>query len=763
MRKIMFYLVMLFGILTISIDSIQAYQEYKIGDKITYNGINYYVIMNSDSNDNYVELMKEIPLTADEINKYATSWKNSSNKETIALKRLTDQTKPYNQQEFKSVIDSWVEREFGENAIEVDGYKARLLNGADAYSLGFAASGGCSTISTFFSYEKQDHVKNMNTEEICNSNNQCYKKYTFNSTTYGQVTYRTCDYNNVDVNGDIALCDLDNNSTGRRLSDFLIAHSISQCVDTYENPTSLVTNNDYDWLSGDRFWTMVYIKVGEYNWIYYCDSNELYYSTGNASDELAIRPVVNIKKSALGNKEQYTKGEEITYNNQKYNVLYDIENTQDYVPALKRKPLTTSEIGDELSDTIQYYSSDNCNIINGNTSGCTNDYKQSFVKDAMENWANDNFKNGELKTIDGYKVRPIMHNELIENLGYETGYINTYSYLMRTDATPQFVYNQEYTPYWIIGPSENENEAGKLTERYETKSVNNKYKVRPVIFLSKCALGDKDCQVCKEGTTPIYEKKAQYIGKFNSGQTITINNERYIVLGNVTTKAKTIKLLRLNALTSDQINTYSNGEYQSTNGEIPFNLKCYNNNDYSIEHQDECYDYNSSSVKQIVDNWSKETFKDSFVNSYLLSMDELLDILKYERKETFNQYGDIIESYHPTDETPTEILETYTYFTSGTYGQDINFFIDLNTLANVRPVIEIDKCAVEGGCEYEDVITGCLTPDGKIIPVDSQEEVEVENTLSMLSKITIIISMIFIVIGLFIYLYNINKIKNEKN
>ena len=47
-----------------------TYKAYKVGDEITYNGINFYVIENSDENSDSVTLLKEEPLTVAEVNKY---------------------------------------------------------------------------------------------------------------------------------------------------------------------------------------------------------------------------------------------------------------------------------------------------------------------------------------------------------------------------------------------------------------------------------------------------------------------------------------------------------------------------------------------------------------------------------------------------------------------------------------------------------------------------------------------------------------------
>lgn len=83
--------------------------------------------------------MKNESLTSTEIEKYASG---NSNTDIIAKVQLTDQEYPYNEQEFKSNVDLWVEREFGNDAVIINGYKARLLDMSDAESLGFSSSGG---------------------------------------------------------------------------------------------------------------------------------------------------------------------------------------------------------------------------------------------------------------------------------------------------------------------------------------------------------------------------------------------------------------------------------------------------------------------------------------------------------------------------------------------------------------------------------------------------------------------------------------------
>ena len=68
MKKIVSLLMLLTFILCI--DKINAYTEYNVGDIVPYNGMNFYVIKDSSSNDDTVTLLKAEPLTVDEVNEY---------------------------------------------------------------------------------------------------------------------------------------------------------------------------------------------------------------------------------------------------------------------------------------------------------------------------------------------------------------------------------------------------------------------------------------------------------------------------------------------------------------------------------------------------------------------------------------------------------------------------------------------------------------------------------------------------------------------
>ena len=140
-----------------------TYKAYKIGDEVTYNGINFYVIENSDENSDSVTLLKEEPLTVAEVNKYggvgtennhvnmySTSNTSSSYYQKArdfngyggmvyyssstcgynGSKRIKDGcTTDYAKSEVKYVVDAWALDKLKASDLKEDktGYSARLI------------------------------------------------------------------------------------------------------------------------------------------------------------------------------------------------------------------------------------------------------------------------------------------------------------------------------------------------------------------------------------------------------------------------------------------------------------------------------------------------------------------------------------------------------------------------------------------------------------------------------------------------------------
>ena len=133
-------------------------KAYKIGDEITYNGINFYVIENSDENSDTVTLLKREPLTVDEVNKYGGvgTENNHVNKNTSSSKGTAYDnngyggmayyssstcgyngskwiadgcTTDYAKSEVKYVVDAWALDKLKASDLKEDktGYSVRLI------------------------------------------------------------------------------------------------------------------------------------------------------------------------------------------------------------------------------------------------------------------------------------------------------------------------------------------------------------------------------------------------------------------------------------------------------------------------------------------------------------------------------------------------------------------------------------------------------------------------------------------------------------
>lgn len=70
MKRIVYIFIFLISIFITS-NSVFAWSKYEIGKKVTYNGVDYYVIANSDATNDMVTMLKAEPLTTDEILKYS--------------------------------------------------------------------------------------------------------------------------------------------------------------------------------------------------------------------------------------------------------------------------------------------------------------------------------------------------------------------------------------------------------------------------------------------------------------------------------------------------------------------------------------------------------------------------------------------------------------------------------------------------------------------------------------------------------------------
>lgn len=149
------------------------------------------------------------------------------------------------------------------------------------------------------------------------------------------------------------------------------------------------------------------------NCSFWIDSNKVY-------DKLYIKPVINLKKSAIeGNCKVnnnsyvvYNLGDEITYKDQLYYVLSDSESDKKIVILLKAENLTKEEINfynnEYYSENGEYPYLKNENCNSNNQSRCDYNYINSGIKQIIDSWARK--YSNDLVSIYGYDARVILMN-----------------------------------------------------------------------------------------------------------------------------------------------------------------------------------------------------------------------------------------------------------------------------------------------------------------------------------------------------------------
>lgn len=524
--KVIFTILIVFLFLT----TVKAYESYKIGDKVNYNGIDYYVIKNSGKDTPYITLLKEHPLNTSEISDY-----NNSNYETIGLKSFSSNpnlctsvdnqngcTNNYSDTKIKAVVDNWAKNEIGnENLAEVNGYKSRLINEQDLSNLGYGVYDNCDkysyTLSCNYNEKNNNSMFSMNYE--C-TNGKCYYLYDVSISNNGfNGLLRSC--TTVSENGNstsakstidgiilrngcnISLCGGNNFETQvGMLSDYFnvdSSQSSKTCIQQGTDFSTLTSDLNYEWLNYNNipYWTMVNEQFYEYIYAYYPSDNTFvthsHRDYAQPYENYAVRPVLNFKKSVLGSKNSYEIGDKISFNNEEYYVLENSDLSKDYVTVLKNKPLTNRQIyiyeNNSNYGLVEYYSSESCGV--SNDSGCTNDYNQSYVKKIIDTWAMANTNADDLVTKKGYSARLITVDELLNNLGY---YNDPKSDMLisKTEDTPEWVYNTSGY-YWTMPYEILDNKkvmTTKVLDNIISSEIYSTGLIRPVINLKKCALND---------------------------------------------------------------------------------------------------------------------------------------------------------------------------------------------------------------------------------------------------------------------------------
>jgi len=204
---------------------------------------------------------------------------------------------------------------------------------------------------------------------------------------------------------------------------------------------------------------------------------------------------------------EYKIGDKVTYNDIDFYVIKDSGSEEGSVTMLKKEPLTVEEadlylehISANISSYdcngyagIYFYTNDDCKP--GNFTVCETDYSNSFVKNVVDEWAKEKINNNDMIADElGYTSRLITINEL-ENLGYIKSYCSDRYCYPKNENVPSWLYNDNFFIWWTMNEY-NSIDVWSVNNGYSGgvygSPVSNNSTVRPVITLSKTALGDID-------------------------------------------------------------------------------------------------------------------------------------------------------------------------------------------------------------------------------------------------------------------------------
>lgn len=430
------------------------------------------------------------------------------------------------------------------------------------------------------------------------------------------------------------------------------------------------TNNTPDFLPS-RFWLMD--PADDLDKIYYVYNKSI--SESSVTSSLGILPTLYLKKCAIegtcsdNNYNNYVIGDKVSFRGNSYYVIENSESGQDYVTLVKEKALTINDI--QKTSTISY---EQGNKIFYDKNDCSSifyydfHYIDSNVRDLIDNWVNDNFYDGELKRVNGYKARILSDNDEIYNKADISSGLNDILYKTPMRLNKDFKSSHNCNIY-----------------------KNVPYEVNPVINLKKCAL---------EGICSTDKKEEYYFGDL-----VTYKGESYHVLKNSDKYSNYVTLLKDDPLTKNQIMKYKGyGDIEIKQDDNGIGSVAFSNPSSDIS-------YRYSNIKKIVDNWFKDNFSSSVTyndkyTAKILSTEDLVNYLGYEWGAATAGTGTLY-AYKRTDLTPSWFYSKYEHnyvwlmspyddssTSIWTTYNDRTFSLEKSEFAMIRPVINVNKCEI---------------------------------------------------------------------
>ena len=467
--------------------------------------------------------------------------------------------------------------------------------------------------------------------------------------------------------------------------------------------------------------------------------------------------------------DSYQVGDIINFHGEDYYVISNSDENSNYVTAFKVKSLSPEEIkmyGDYFNSFVEdfynkafefedgsggvsYYSRYGCSVQHSeclrygmdfcdySTTNCNNSYETSDVKKIVDKWGSINFNTGDLVEVDGYKYRLISIDDFY-NLGYIYDCVET---------TCIFNYTDEHVNEFFKSITSEKKEIWTMSEFFDYTDVNvtiwngrlsHSYSsgvdaVNPVINISKQA-------IINEANESVIHDYQRYKSSYKFGEEVMYKGELYYVLKASNDKEEVVTLIKGDALTSQEIQKYYDGEIS-------------NLGKYGLVYNSSSNYNNPSSLKTIVDGWVEDTFGDDAyeLDSYkarLLTGDELVEDLFFEYDRI--SYG---QGYIAGDDTPEWAVRGYRYWTMtdylmvGAYNQGAYHTDSLSGYyysAAIRPVVNVKKRALSsnGDCEKKNKVFSIKNyksyMQGEKVTYNNEEYYVANNSGKHLSRVTLI-------------------------
>lgn len=266
--------------------------------------------------------------------------------------------------------------------------------------------------------------------------------------------------------------------------------------------------------------------------------------------------------------------------------------------------------------------------------------------------------------------------------------------------------------------------------------------------------------------------------EYNVGDTVKYNDIDFYVIKDSSSEEDVVILLKAEPLTTEEVERYGEGHvnmyvkpYTGYETFLPSSARDQNGYGGMAYYASEnCYLYNDSicknnytlsEIKYVVDGWASDKLQEVLKEARLITRDEYISLNDVETYETPTEPG---IRYIPRYDWMFD--EKYWYWTMSNYEDSNNYnwvvnnggsLMSFSIIANegtVRPVVEIYKCVIDDSCvseENKDQISDEVTKDSISVP----------NTLKVISGLIMLIGMVFVCIGVNIFIIVKNKSRKK--